>query len=174
MRTRVAVKKAEQFSSAYMELYPLIFSSVLARIGNRDDADDICQEIFMIFYDKFETIENNRTWLYGTMKNVLLNYYRKKSKTVNIDDDFDGIGHVFTNGTRDTRILLSQAMEGIECSEEDRILLDMVATYNFTYSHVAEVLGRTRRQVEYRYGTLVKRIQDYLEHKGIKDIAELL
>ncbi|HQL81206.1 MAG TPA: SANT/Myb-like DNA-binding domain-containing protein, partial [Spirochaetota bacterium] len=64
--------------------------------------------------------------------------------------------------------------EGIECSEEDRILLDMVATYNFTYSHVAEVLGRTRRQVEYRYGTLVKRIQDYLEHKGIKDIAELL
>ena len=174
MRTRVAVKKSEQFSSAYMELYPLIFSSVLTRIGNRDDADDICQEIFMIFYDKFETIENNRTWLYGTMKNVLLNYYRKKSKTVNIDNDFDSIGHVFTNGTRDTRILLSQAMEGIECSEEDRILLDMVATYNFTYSHVAEVLGRTRRQVEYRYGTLVKRIQDYLEHKGIKDIAELL
>jgi RNA polymerase sigma factor (sigma-70 family) len=174
VRSSVAVKKTEQFSSAYMELYPLIYGSVLARIGNRNDADDICQEIFMIFYDKFETIENNRTWLYGTMKNVLLNYYRKKNKTVNIDDDFDGIGHTFTNGFRDTRILLSQAMEGIECTEEDRIILDMVATFNFTYGHVAEVLGRTRRQVEYRYGTLVKRMQDYLEHKGIKDIAELL
>lgn len=174
MRTRVAVQKAEQFSSAYMELYPLIFSSVLVRIGNRDDADDICQEIFMIFYDKFESIENRRTWLFGTMRNVLLNHYRKKNRTVNFDDDFDAIGHTFTNGFRDTRILLSQAMESIECTEEDRIILNMVATFNFSYGHVAEMLGRTRRQIEYRYGTLVKRIQDYLEHKGIKDIAELL
>jgi RNA polymerase sigma-70 factor, ECF subfamily len=175
VQTKAAVrKKAEQFSSAYMELYPLIYSSVLARIGNRDDADDICQEIFVIFYDKFDTIQNRRTWLFGTMKNVLLNHYRKKNRTVNIDDDFDGIGHTFTNGFRDTRILLQEAIENVECSEEDRVILDLVATFNFTYAHVAGLLGRTRRQVEYRYGTLVKSIQDYLEKKGIKDIAELL
>jgi RNA polymerase sigma factor (sigma-70 family) len=174
VQTKAAVKKAEQFSSAYLEHYPVIYGSVLARIGNREDADDICQEIFMIFYDKFETIENARTWLFGTMKNILMNHYRKKNKTVNIDDDFDAIGHTFTNGARDTRILLQEAMENVECTEEDRVILDLVATFDFTYARVAEMLGRTRRQVEYRYGTIVKRILDYLEHRGIKDIAELL
>lgn len=157
-----------------MEYYPVIYSSVLSRIGNRDDADDICQEIFMLLYDKFETIENKRSWLYGTMKNVLYNYYRKKNMNVSIVDDFDDVGLTFTNGFRDTRIVITEAMNEVECSEDERIILDMIATFNYTYSHVAQTLGLSRRQVEYRYGQVVNRIQDYLSRKGIKDIAELL
>jgi RNA polymerase sigma factor (sigma-70 family) len=157
-----------------MEFYPVIYGSVLTRVGNRDDADDICQEIFLVYYDKFDTIENRRSWLFGTMKNVLYNHYRKSSKNITVTDDFDDMGMTFTNGFRDTRIVIGEAIENIECTEEERILLDMVATFNFSYARVGEVLGWSRRQVEYRYATLVKRIQDYLTRKGIKDIAELL
>ncbi|OHD64557.1 MAG: hypothetical protein A2176_08480 [Spirochaetes bacterium RBG_13_51_14] len=157
-----------------MELYPVIYSSILTRLGNRDDADDICQEIFLIFYDKFDAIENKRNWLYGTMKKVLYNHYRKKNKTVNIGDDFDDIGLTFTNGFRDTRIVINEAIANIACADEEKIILELVATYNFSYGHVGEILGLSRRQVEYKYGMLVKKILDYFGQKGIKDIAELL
>jgi len=167
-------KQAEEFSLAYMDYYPAVYSSVLSRIQRREDADDICQEIFIIFFDKFKTIENKRTWLYGTMKNVLYNYYRKKNMNVASVDDFDDVGLTFTNGFRDTRILIAEAMEKVECTEDERIILEMVATYNYTYTHVAEALGLSRRQVEYRYAQVVKRIQDYFGRKGIKDIAQLL
>ncbi len=167
-------KQVEEFSLAYMEYYPVVYSSVLSRIHRREDVDDICQEIFIIFFDKFEDIENKRTWLYGTMKNVLYNYYRKKNMNVALVDDFDDVGLAFTNGFRDTRILISEAMEKVDCTEEERIILEMVATYHYPYTHVAESLGLSRRQVEYRYGQVVKRIQDYLNEKGIKDMAQLL
>jgi RNA polymerase sigma factor (sigma-70 family) len=167
-------KPVEEFSLAYMEYYPVVYSSVLSRIRSREDADDICQEIFIIFYDKFETIDNQRNWLYGTMKNVLYNHYRKKNMNVASVDEFDDVGLTFTNGFRDTRILISQAMEKVVCTEDERTILEMVATYNYTYTHVAEALGMSRRQVEYRYGQVVKRIQEYFYQKGIKDMVQLL
>jgi RNA polymerase sigma factor (sigma-70 family) len=167
-------KQVEEFSLAYMEFYPVVYSSVLSRIRRREDADDICQEIFIIFYDKFETIDNKRNWLHGTMKNVLYSHYRKKNMNVVSIDDFDDVGLTFTNGFRDTRILISEAMEKVQCTKDERIILEMVATYNYAYTHVAEALGLSRRQVEYRYGQVVKRIQDYLNQKGIKDMAQLL
>lgn len=167
-------KLAEEFSQAYMEFYPLIYSSVLSRVGSQHDADDICQEIFIIMYDKFHEIENRRSWLYGTMKNVLMNHYRKNNKNVVSVDDCDHAGMAFTNGARDIRILISQAMESIECTDEERTILEMVATFHFTYSRVGEILGLTRRRVEYRYSQMIKRIQDYLSSRGIKDITELL
>ncbi|MBN2159250.1 MAG: sigma-70 family RNA polymerase sigma factor [Spirochaetes bacterium] len=174
MNQRAVRKKIEEFSQAYMEFYPVVYSSVLSRIQRRDDADDICQEIFIIFLDKFETIGNKRNWLYGTMKNILYNYYRKKNMNVDSVDNFDDVGLAFTNGFRDTRILIAEAMEEIECTEKDRIILEMVATYNYTYAHVGKALGLSRRQVVYRYEQVVKRIQDYFSQKGIKDIGQLL
>jgi RNA polymerase sigma factor (sigma-70 family) len=169
-----ARKLAEDFSKTYMEFYPLIYSSVLTRVGNRHDADDICQEIFIIMYDKFYAIENKRNWLYGTMKNVLYSHYRKNNRNTASVEDVDDLGIAFTNGARDTRILIGEAIEKIECTEEERIILEMVATFNFSYSRVGEILGWSRRQVEYCYSQMVKRIQDYLSSRGIKDIAELL
>ena len=162
------------FSEAYMEYYPQIFSSVMTRVGNVDDARDICQEVFIIFYEKFKTIKNIRAWLYGTLKNVVYRYYSSKGENVDIDELFDSIGLSFTNGFKDTRILINEAITQIECSEEERIMLDLIAKHNFSYVNVAKILGLTRRQVEYKYEQLVKEILDYLKKKGITDIAELL
>ncbi len=157
-----------------MVYYPQIFSSVMGRVGNADDARDICQEVFTIFYEKFDTINNIRTWLYGTLKNVVYRYYSSKKQNVDIDELFDSIGLSFTNGFKETRILINEAIAQIECGEEERIMLDLIARHNFSYVNVAKVLGLTRRKVEYKYGQLIKEILDYLKKKGITDIAELL
>ncbi|OHD63495.1 MAG: hypothetical protein A2176_11335 [Spirochaetes bacterium RBG_13_51_14] len=164
----------DEFTQAYMEYYSQVFSSILTKVGNAEDARDLCQEVFLIFFDKFEKIENKRAWLYGTLRNVVYRHYAKKDPGVDIDEVFNDVGLTFTNGFRDTRIIISEALEQIECGEDERTMLDLIATHNFTYGNAAGVLGLTRRQVEYKYGQLVKRILEYLNSKGIKDIAELL
>lgn len=164
----------DEFTRAYMEYYPLILSATLTKVSNSDDARDICQEVFAIFYDKFDTIENKRAWLYGALKNVVYRYYNKKDTSVDIDEVFDDIGLSFTNGFRDTRILIREAMDNNDVTEEERVILDLIATRSFSYENVARILGLTRRQVEYKYSQVVKGILDYLKKKGIKDIAELL
>jgi RNA polymerase sigma factor (sigma-70 family) len=163
------------YIDAYLDFYPVIYSAVYASISNKDDADDICQEIFLIFYDKFGTIQNRRTWLQVTMKNVLRNYYRKKksSKSDSVED-MDTTGVVYLNGFRDTRILLQEAIDNIQCTDTERNILDMIAVHRFTQEKTADLLGMSRRQVRYRMETVSKRIINYLKQKGINDIGELL
>ncbi len=165
----------DMYADAYLDFYPVIYSAVYASISDKDDADDICQEIFLIFYDKFETIQNRRAWLHMTMKNVLGNYYRKmKSTRSDATEDIDKTGAVYLNGFRDTRILLQEAMEMIRCSDTERNVLEMIGVYRFTQDKTAELLGITRRQVRYKLETVSKRIINYLKQKGISDIEELL
>ena len=91
-----------------------------------------------------------------------------------MDEVFDDVKLTYANGFRDTRIILSEAMENIACDEQERIILDLIATHNFTYKHVSELLGLTFRQVNYKYSQMVKKINEYLAGKGIRDIEELL
>lgn len=164
----------DAFTQAYMEYYPLILSSLLTKVSNPEEARDLCQEVFIIFLEKYDTIQNKRAWLFGTMKNVVYRHYAKKKPDVDIDEVFNDEGLSFTNGARDARIMIGEAIEHVECSEEDRILLDLIAIHDYSYGSVAGVLGLSRRQVEYRYGQLAKSIMEYLRSRGIKHLAELL
>ncbi len=169
--------KRDAFTETYAKYYSLIFSTVLTKIDDVDDARDICQDIFTRFFEKFESVENHRKWLYGTMKNVIMEFIRaKQGGSVDIDDVFNDVGLTFVNGFRDARIVISEAIEDMEnfSDEEDKIIFDLVAVYNFSYSQAAKKLGFTKRKVEYRYRLIADRIIDYLNKKGIKNIEDLL
>ncbi|MDY6934665.1 MAG: sigma-70 family RNA polymerase sigma factor [Spirochaetota bacterium] len=152
--------KRENFSRIYIEYYPLVFNAVYTKVGNRDDTSDICQDVFLIFYDKFEEIDNARKWLLGTMRNVIYRFYEKKAHSDididNIDKMFADVNHTFTNGFRDTRIIINDAIENIDISEEERIILEYIAFYNYSYSTTGRIMGLSKRQVGYKQGFLKK------------------
>ncbi len=158
-----------------MDYYPIVFTTIYSKVGNKDTAKDICQEVFMTFFEKFNEIENARSWLLGTLRNKIMKYYRdKKDKNVNIEDVFEDVSLTFVNGFRDTRILIKEAIDNIECSKEERMIIDLIATHNYEYTYTAKLMGLTRRKVEYRYNALVRKIIDYLQKKGINNIEDLL
>ncbi len=167
--------KREKFSEVYSEYYPLVFNAVYTKVGNRDDTDDICQEVFLIFYEKFNEIENARKWLFGTLRNVIFRYYERKSRSdIDIDKMFEDVGLTFVNGFRDARIIISEAIDNIEMSDEERIILDYIAFYNYSYSNVGRIMGLSKRQIGYKYLAVVKSILEYLRSQGIQDIEDLL
>lgn len=166
-----------EFAEAYSDYYPVVFSAVYSKVNNFDDAEDICQELFIKFYDKLDTIENRRKWLYGALKlEVMAFYRRKKHGDVDIDDVFNDVGLTFVNGFRDTRILIGEAIEDMSNFKDDadRVLFDLVAVQNYTYEEAGSHLGMTTRQIRYRYGLIVDRLTDYLKKKGIGSLEDLL
>ena len=164
-----------EYIDAYLDYYSIVYSSIYTRINNKDEANDLCQEVFIIFYEKFDFIQNKRKWLLGTAKNVLLNYYKKK-KPVNIEDieKFDDMGLTFVNGFRETRILIDEAMKNIQCDDIERMLLDLIAIHNFSYNKTAKIVGLTGSQVKYKYRQLVKKLTHYMRSIGIDDLEDLL
>jgi len=168
--------KKHIFADLHNKYYPLIFSAVYTKVGDTDDTNDICQEVFIKFYEKFEEIENKRKWLYGALRLAILEFFRKKKSNVNIDEVFSDVSLTFVNGFRDARIIISEAMENMDNfnNEEERIIFDLIAINNFSYNQTAKQLGLTKRQIEYKYKLIVNRIIQYLKKKGVDNIEDLL
>ncbi|MDY6968108.1 MAG: sigma-70 family RNA polymerase sigma factor [Spirochaetota bacterium] len=169
-------KKKDLFTEMHSKYYPLIFSAVYTKVDNVDDAKDICQEVFIKFFEKFGEIENYRKWLYGALRLAVFDFYRKSRPNINIDEVFDDISLTFVNGFRESRIIINEAIENMDNfdNETDKIMFDLIAINNFTYAQTAKQLGLTRRQVEYKYKKITDRIIDYLRKKGIDNLEDLL
>ena len=167
--------KRDSFSRLFTEYYPMVFNAIYPKVGSTDDAEDLCQEVFIAFYNNIDDIRNIRAWLYGTLRNIVLQYYRKKSPdNINIEDVFEDVALSFVNGFRDTRIIINQVMEEIDISDEERNILDLVAYKRYSYSETADLTGLTKRKVEYKYTQLAKKILSILNDRGIRQIEELL
>lgn len=171
------MNKHNKFIDAYSNYFPIVLSSIYSKVGNKEDASDIAQEVFLRLFQKFDNVENVRRWLFTALKLVIKEFYRKKNMNeVDIDNFFNDISLTFVNGFRDTRIIISEAIESMDHfkDEKERILFDLIAVNNFSYSQAAVQLGMTRRQVVYKYNQIANSIIDYLRSRGIKDVEDLL
>ncbi len=171
-------KKKARFTEIYSDYYSIIFGAIYSKIGKVDIANDLAQDVFIRFYegvDDIDEIKNVRSWLFGIMKNVLREHYRKKEKRKEseIPDDNNDIAMSYVNAFRDTRYIIEQAISDIEEST-DRKIFDLVAVQNYTYEETGELLGFSKRQVKYKYSLIVKYILGYLREKGINNLEDLL
>lgn len=173
-------KKEREFRKSYSDYYSLVVNALYNRVKNLEDAEDICHEIFVSYYRKFDEIHDARSWLMGAMRYSISNYYRKKegsdSSYIDIDRLEDDVHLSFENGARDMRIIINDAIENRDNyrDERERILFDLVAINHYTYDQAAKHLGMTRRQAAYKYRQVSRRILDLLKQRGISRIEDLI
>lgn len=170
-------RAVKEYAAAFSRYYPLVYSSVYSKLGDRDETEDVCQEVFLRFFRKYGEISNHRSWLFGTLRLVLSEHFRKKrGDLADTEAEIEGVAASYVNGFRDTSILLQEAMDRLESGgdEDDRVIFDMVAVNNFTYGEAAKHLGMGEQQVRYRYERSVKRLLGYLREKGIQNLEDLL
>ena len=166
-----------QFIDAYDTYYSLIFGSVYNRIQDRDDAEDITQEISIRLYNKIDEVRNIRNWLYGTMRMVILEFYKtKKTDHVNIDDLYNNSALAFSNGSQECRIIIEEIINdaGNFIKEKDRIIFNLVVLQGYSLEETARELGLTRDQVKYRQTLTMRNIHRALKERGITRIEDFL
>ena len=113
--------KDRRYSETYNLYYPVVFNTVNNKVRSTEDAEDIVQNVFIKYYEKMHDVIDARSWLFGTLRFEVMNYYQKKSNTdVDMKKLFEDASSVFINGFRDSRIILEKAISGIS-GEENRI-----------------------------------------------------
>lgn len=173
-------EKAQAFTDQYNSYYTLVFSSIHSKIQNFHDAEDITQEVFLRFYNKIDEVENPRRWLFGTLRNVVLDYYKskdKKKRDVDIESIFEDLSLSFVNGFRDTRLIIEKAMDEIFTTKEDEIsraLFDLIAVYNYSFVEASKHLNLSYKKVRNMFHKTVKRLILRLNEMGIRNLEELL
>jgi RNA polymerase sigma-70 factor, ECF subfamily len=165
-----------RFSEVYHRYYALIFNALYTKLGNAADAEDLCQEVFIRFYDNFEQVLNHKKWLFATLNYVVLEFLRKKRPQANLDEYTNDISLAYLNGFKDSRLVIEEAFEhmGNFKDEREKVLFNLIAFNRYTYKEAARETGFSQRQAAYRYAKIVERIIAYLQRKGIEGLEDLL
>lgn len=70
----------------------MVYNICLKMLNNRQDAEDIAQDVFVKAYENFNTFEGNAqisTWLYRIAVNLSLNFIKRKKRLNWLTLDFD-------------------------------------------------------------------------------------
>lgn len=177
LREKLSDPGTDRFVENYDSYYSIVFNSIYSKVSNYHDAEDICQEVFIRFYDNMEQVENPRKWLFGCLRLVVFDYYKmKQKKDIDVDELFEDIGMGYVNGFRDTRMMIKQVIDDIcsEVGDRDASLFELVAVYNYSFVQASKHLNLNYKQARYRYNTFAERVTEKLKEKGISSIEDLL
>lgn len=72
---------ASRFSALYRAYYPVILSTCVRRLGNRQLAEDAAHDVFRIAWQHYPKENLDVAWLYATARNVVGNEYRRLARS---------------------------------------------------------------------------------------------
>ena len=72
---------ASNTSTAWREFHPRLRRYINARIGNRADAEDILQDVFLRVHQRLDSLrseENLRAWIFRVARNAVIDHLRRR------------------------------------------------------------------------------------------------
>lgn len=74
---------------SFKEIYELnffpMYKYALLKVGVREDAEDICADVFVKFNSVQEKIEDPRKWLFTALKNKVIDHFRAIKHWIDVD-----------------------------------------------------------------------------------------
>jgi RNA polymerase sigma-70 factor (ECF subfamily) len=128
-----------------------LYGYLLRFLANRDDAEDILQEVFISFYNRMDKVDPARysSYLYRSAHNQAINFKKKKSRHVTLTD-----GHISTlaaDSDNDPEAeakneKIRQALQDLKPKE--MLAVELKYYQNKSYDEIAEIMGSTSRAVD--------------------------
>ncbi len=167
-------------ASAYAQLVDrhknLVFTIAMRVTRNREDAEEIAQDVFVKAYQKlpeFRKVSKFSTWLYRIAYNEAVSKTRKKIlPTVTIEEQITenlpedsleeevmGLDH------REQKLVIEKVLQGLP--EEDQLLITLFYMGDHPVSGISEVTGLSESNVKVKLHRIRKKI-----YKEIREILD--
>lgn len=140
--------------------------------GSSQDAEDLCQEIFLSVFRKAETFRGEGrafTWLYRLATNICLNWKRKnKEKLFSLFPMEKERREISAGDNPLFRMEIQDAFYALQ--SQDRILLLLKKFYGFSYDEVGEILsipsGKVKSRLHEAKNRLAEKLKDTNKEGG--------
>ncbi len=162
---KIAAKDHTAFKTLVERYQTLVISTCYSLLGNRQDAEDVAQEVFIKVYQEakgFRGESKISTWLYRIAVNLSLNWRRKRKWDRFLDifafwkQEEGGNAYPFETETEDRpdrvieskerKRILSLALDALP--ERQRAAITLHKYQGLSYQEIAEVLGTSLAAVE--------------------------
>lgn len=153
------------FPKLYNETYRQLFFVVLPIIRDKSLAEDIIQDTYLKFLEKLSEYQakNVFSYLITIAKNLAINEYNRRKKTVKIDDfnEFSYYDHVEIKEEMNEAILKALAI--LERDEKDIFLLHVLE--NLTHKEIAAIMEKPMGTISWLYAKAIKKMKIYLKEE---------
>ncbi len=171
--------KTERFALLVNKYKDKVFSLVMGMLRNKEEAEDIAQEIFVKIFKalpKFKQKAKFSTWVYRIAYNECISRLRRhKIRTVSVDQVSSGYLDRDENETgnwQETEIkhrLLHRALDKL--SETDRGLVRFFYFDNLPVDEIARITGLSASNVKTKMFRIRKKLYEELQVSVEKDMV---
>lgn len=163
-----------QFQRVYDEVFPIIIRIVYRITGDLDSAEELCQDAFIRFYERIDTIpdsEQAKYWLIRVAKNLALNLQKRKGRERRAYEKVfrepaprQDSGEMVVLKT-ESSLAVQNALERLP--ESLRTVIIMKEYGDLNYRDIASVLGITEGNVKVRVYRARERLAEILKEGDV-------
>ncbi|WP_318656497.1 sigma-70 family RNA polymerase sigma factor [Scrofimicrobium canadense] len=176
-KARDAIEREELFASEALPLLDQMYAGAMRLARNREDAEDLVQDLYLTAYDKFDGYQpgtNIRAWMFRILTNLYISRYRKMQREPKLADSENvEEWHMVQAARREGRPMpgedffetlpdetIREAFQKLP--ENYRLALYLVDVQGFTHKETAQML-------DIPAGTVMSRV-----HRGRKMLRNAL
>lgn len=162
----------DSYDFFYKEYYSLIYGIVFSILKNKENTEDVVQEIFIKIYnlDKTKLPEKGTlSWIYTVSKNETFNYLRRKKQEVNIDDIYE----LQEESSEIEEIIdihtYNKIISGLTEKEKEIVSLKILS--NLTFKKIGQMLQMPTATVQWKYYKAVNSLKISLGNLALSIIT---
>ncbi len=162
-----------------VEKYTTPLYNFTARLTNKNNADDIVQEIFIKIWKKIQTYNPNKasfkTWLFTIARNTIIDYSRKKQEIVfsDIGTEEDKISKIYED-IPDENLLPDEVLQKISDKETlNKVLAKIKTIYRevlilhyqeeMTFEEIGKTLKRPTNTIKSQHRRALIELRELLQ-----------
>ncbi len=170
------VKKAKlgdqaAFGQIYDLLFERIYKFIYYRVSHKETAEDLAEDVFLKAFTKISELNNidqTEGWLFQIARNAVIDYYRQKKLTVNLED----VENTLEYDTNIVDLLNLQYQQAIllkllkELGAEQQAVIKMKFLEDLKNSEIAEILNTSEgniRIIQHRALTKLLKLRKELD-----------
>ena len=161
--------KKKIFIAAIQENEGLIYKVATFYTNNKDDRDDVVQEIIYSLWKSFDSFKQNSslsTWMYQVAMNVAVFHLKRSKKavtTIPIDTDLLNSPESIADNAEEKLKILQAHIRDLNLLDKGIVMLYLE---NKSHEEIAQIIGISKTNV----GTRLSRIKEKLKTKINKTI----
>lgn len=158
----------DAFSDLFREYYKQLYLFAVRFVKDPATAENIVQDVFVIMWEqrnKINISSNVKSYLYTSVKNHSLNYIKRESRLLTIDEQLDMVKDKMDSPeesfiSNESYIAIHKAIE--QLPEKCRRIYVMKRYDELSYEEIGEILGISVNTVKTQMKRAIKKLKEKL------------
>ncbi|MBN1647073.1 MAG: sigma-70 family RNA polymerase sigma factor [Spirochaetales bacterium] len=157
----------KRFEDVYDEYAERIYRFIYYKTYHRETAEDIMSQVFLKAFEKWDSFNPEKgpvsSWLYAIAGNLVIDNFRKKKPSANVDDIWDLSGSDDVQLDAERKEQLEEIRAGLgRLPSDQRNLIILRIWEDCSFREIAEITDKSEAGCKMQFYRAVKKLRSYI------------